>query len=137
MPKPRKVWTISPAKIPKPVVPESIKADLTDKAMHLIESVLKPTHVLPPDPEVTFNYIADISGKWNRCYFYFNASYACPGPDALSPSFDRKFARMEYVGDGKFALSYFRHTGVWYELFAALSVEECLKSIQSDPWFIP
>ncbi len=137
MPKPRKVWMLSPAKIPKPSVPESIKAELAAKAMHLIKNVLKPRHVLPPKPDAKFNYITDLGGKWNRGYFYFTTSYACPGPNALSPSFESKFARMEYGGDGKFALSYLRHTGAWLEIYEGLSMDECLKAIQDDPWFQP
>ena len=128
---------LSPAKSPKPSVPESIKAELTAKAQALIENVLKPGHVLPPEPDARFNYITDLSGKWNRGYFYFTASYACPGPNALSPTFEKKFARMEYVGDGKFALSYLRHTGAWFGIYEALSVDESLKAIQDDPWFRP
>ena len=137
MPKPRKVWMLSPAKIPKPPLPESIKAELTAKAMHLIENVLKPKHVLPPKPHAQFNYITDLSGKWNRGYFYFIASYACPGPNALSPTFETKFARMEYVGDGKFSLSYLRHTGAWLEIYETLSMDESLKAIQDDSCFTP
>jgi hypothetical protein len=30
-----------------------------------------------------------------------------------------------------------RHTGQWVELYEALSVDECLKAIQHDPWFVP
>ena len=137
MPKPRKVWMLSPAKSPKPPVPESIKAELAAKALHLIENVLKPRHVRPPQPAATLNYITDIGGKWNRGYFYFTASYACPSPNALSPTFETKFARMGYVGDGKFDLSYLRHTGAWLGIYEALSVDDCLKAIQDDPWFVP
>ena len=137
MPKPRKVWMLSPAKSPKPSVPEPIKAELAAKALHLIENVLKPKHVLPPKPDAQFNYITDLSGKWNRGYFYFVTIYACPGPNALSPTYESKFARMEYVGDGKFALSYLRHTGAWLGIYEALSLDESLKAIQDDPWFTP
>ena len=44
---------------------------------------------------------------------------------------------MEYVGDGKFALSFMRHTGQSVELYDALTVNECMKAIQDDPWFVP
>ncbi len=128
---------LSPARSPKPSVPESIKAELAAKATHLIENVLKPRHVLPPKPDAQFNYITDLSGKWNRGYFYFITSYASPGPNALSPTFESKFARMEYVGDGTFALSYLRHTGAWVAICDALSMDESMKAIQDDPWFVP
>ncbi len=137
MPKPRKMWKMSPAKSPKPSVPDSIKAELTAKARHLIETVLKPRHVQPPEPDAERNYITDIGAKWNRHCFYFSATYACPGPNALAPTFESKFARMEHVGDGTFALSSLRHTGAWQPSRNAASVDECMKSIQDDPWFMP
>lgn len=118
-------------------MPESIKAEVAAKALHLIESVLKPRHVLPPPPDATLNHITDISGKWNRGYFYLNASYACPGPNAVSPTFETKFARLEFVGGGRFRLSYHRHTGEWVGIYEALSVDECLRAVQDDPWFVP
>ena len=137
MAKQRKVWMMSPAKSPKPSVPDSIKAELGAKANDLIENVLKPKHVLPPKPDERFNYITNIGAKWNRNYFYFIATYASPGPNALAPSFESKFARMEYLGDSTFALSFMRHTGAWHRIFDALSVDQSLKAIQDDAWFVP
>jgi hypothetical protein len=137
MAKPRKAWMIRPGKSPKPSVPDSIKAELEAKATDLIENVLKPKYVLPPKKDEKFNYIADIGAKWHGNYFYFISTYACPGPNALSPTFESKFARMEYLGNGKFALSFMRHTGKWVGIYDALSVDESMKAIRDDPWFVP
>ena len=137
MAKPRKAWQISPAKTPKPPLPDSLKAEVEAKATALIENVLKPRYVLPPPKDGQFNYIVDIGAKWYRNYFYFSSTYACPGPNALSPTFEAKFARMEHLGGGRFALYFMRHTGEWVGLYDALSVDECLKAIQDDPWFVP
>jgi hypothetical protein len=58
--------------------------------------------------------------------------------DALSPTFESKFARMEPLADGKFALYFMRYTGKeWVGIFDALSVDECMKAIQDDEWFVP
>ncbi len=137
MAKSRKAWTISPKKNLKPSVPDSIKVELEAKAADLIESVLKPKHVLPPTADQQFNYITNIGAMWYRNYFYFIATYACPGPNALSPTFESKFARMEHVGSGKFALSFMRHNDEWCGLFEGLTVDECLSAIQDDAWFVP
>lgn len=126
---------MNPAKRPKPSVPEPIKAEVADKARDLIENILKPRYVRPPEPGVQYNYITDLTGKWSRGYFYFIAIFACPGPNALSSSFESNFARMEFLGDGKFSLSYQRHTGAWMGIYAALSVDQSFKAIQEDPWF--
>lgn len=132
---PREPWNIRPAK--KPVsVPDSTKTDVETKARDLIENVLKPKHVLPPNKDEQFNYITDVGAKWYRNNFYFFWTYACPGPNAISPTFEWKFARMEPLGDGTFALHAMRHTGKeWVGIFDALSVDECIKAIQDDPWF--
>ena len=118
-------------------MPDSIKSKLEAEASDLIENVLKPKHVLPPKNDVPFNYISDIKTKWNRSYFYFVATYTCPSPNATSPTFESNFARMEHLGDGKFALSYMRHNDKWFGLYNGISVDECLKAIRDDPWFQP
>jgi hypothetical protein len=128
---------VSPGKKPTSSLPDSIKNELEAKATDLIVNVLKPKHVQPPPQEEQFNYIIDIGTKWYRNYFYFFSTYACPGPNALSPTFESKFARMEHLGNARFALSFMRHTGEWVGLYAALSVNECMKAIQDDPWFMP
>ena len=58
-----KGWVISTAKSPKPLMPDSVKAELEAKASDLIENVLKPKHVLPPKNDEPFNYISDITTK--------------------------------------------------------------------------
>ena len=137
MARPRKAWQISPSKTPKPPLPDSLKAEVQAKADALIENVLKPKHVLPPPKDGRFNYLIDIGAKWYRNYFYFLSTYACPGPNALSPTFEAKFARMEHLDGGRFALYFMRHTGEWVGLYDALTVDECLKAIREDPWFMP
>jgi hypothetical protein len=136
MAKPRESWNIRPAK-KRVTVSASLKAEVDTKARDLIDNVLKPKHVLPPPAETQFNYITDIQAKWYRNYFYFLSIYACPGPNALAPSFESKFARMEPLGGGKFALYFMRYTGEWVGIFDALSADECMKAIENDPWFAP
>ncbi len=132
-----KRWVYSPPKPAKPSVPEAVKAQVEAKARELIDTVLKPQHVKPPPKDERFNYSIDLGGKWYRSYFYFFSTYACPGPNALSPTFESKFARMEYVGNDKFNLSYMRHTDQWFELFTDQSLDDCLKAIREEPWFPP
>jgi len=97
---------------------------------------LKPKHVLPPKKDEQGNYITEIGARWYRGYFYFFTTYACPSPNALSPTFEWMFARMEPLRDGTFALYAMRHTGKeWIGVLDALSVDECMKAIQDDEWF--
>jgi hypothetical protein len=138
MAKQREPWNIRPGKKSKTPLSASLKAEVQAKAVDLIENVLKTKHVLPPPEDGRFNYIVDIGSKWYRNYFYFFSTYACPGPNALSPTFESKFARMEHLGNGKFALYAMRYSGKeWVGILDALSVDECMKAIQDDPWFVP
>jgi hypothetical protein len=137
MPKPRKAWMFSPGKNPKTSLPGTLKDELDTKARQLIETVLKAKHVQPPPKDAQFNYITGITTKWLGSKCYFVSIYACPGPNAISPTFETKFARMEYVGDGKFALAFMRHTGQWAELCEGVTVDECMTAIRDDPWFVP
>lgn len=132
-----KQWVYRPPRPSRPAVPTDLKAEIQERANHLVETVLKPQHIHPPRGDEQFNYVADLSTRWYHSFFYFCAAYCCPGPNALSPSFEVRFARLEYVGNRQFALAYMRYTGQWWELYPALSLEECLLAISSEPHFIP
>jgi len=126
-----------PSRWSKSKVPDTIKKEVEAKARKLIETILKPKHVKPPSGDEHFNYIIDIYSKWHGNYFYFCTKYACPGPNAISPYFEARFARLEYVGNGRFNLSYMRHTEKWCEVYTDLSLDESLAAIRNEPFFMP
>ena len=107
MAKPRKASPFSPGQKPRAPLPGTLKVEVDTKARELIETVLKPQHVQPPPTGHQLNYITDITIKWLGSKCYLVSIYSCPGPNAISPTFESKFARMEPLGGGKFAL-YFR-----------------------------
>ena len=133
----KKSWQVTAPKKATPSAPSSTKSLLKEKADKLIDYVLKPTYVKPISTISDHNYIADIHSKWYRNYFYFCAIYNCPSPNAISPSFEAKFARIEYIADNKFNLAYMRHTEQWFEVFQDISMDECLKLIEENPNFTP
>jgi len=137
MAKNQRRWVYSPKKPPPPKVPESVKVNVTAQDNELIESYLKPPFIKPPPEDDSFNYLVDISPKWYRNYFYFCCRYCCPGPNAISPHFDDKFARLEYVGKDTYNLSFMRYTGKWQTIYLGLTLEECLESIRDEPFFQP
>jgi len=116
-------------------LPPAFKAELEKKASELVETVLKPRYVKPKPKKPRFNYIIDVGIKWLGSKLFFIATYACPGPTAISPTFESKFAKMEFVGNQKFNLSFMRHNGKWVELFSRLSLDESLDTIRDDYWF--
>ena len=137
MAKNQKRWVYRPKKPPSPKVPESIKAHVETQANQLIESFLKPAYIKPPPEEPRFNYLVELSTKWYRNYFYFCSRYCSPGPNAISPYFEDKFARLEYAGSDSFHLAFMRHTGQWQEIYQGLTLDECLQAIREEPFFHP
>ncbi len=101
--KKREPWNIRAAR-KRAAVSAALKAEVETKAKELIENVLKPRYVKRPKKAEQFNYITDLGTKWFRNCFYFVATYACPSPTALAPTFEWKFARMESLDGGKFVL---------------------------------
>ncbi|TAK36085.1 MAG: hypothetical protein EPO21_03775 [Chloroflexota bacterium] len=131
-----KRWIYSPPTPPKPKVPDDVKAEVTEKAEHLLEE-WRPRYIQPPPPGYQFNYIVELYSRWFRSYFYLCAKYACPGPTALAPFFETRFTRLEYVGEKRFNLAFMRHTGQWVETERGLTIDQCLKSIREDSFYQP
>jgi hypothetical protein len=131
-------WVFDPKAVRRnQKLPDTIKAKVLAEAQTLIDDVPKPQHVKPPGKNERFNYLVDIFSKWHGRFFYFCATYNAPGPNALSPSFETRFARLEYIGNNSFAPAYMRHTGEWWEVFPELTMEQALKSISEGGMFTP
>ena len=130
-------WVYSPKKPKKPKVPPTVKADISVKAQALIDDYFKPTFIREVPPDYQWNYVADIYGKWYRNYYYFISIYHCPGPNAISPSFEAKFARMEYVGPDSFHLAYMRHNNKWAEVIYDVSLADAFLQLQTSGFFQP
>jgi len=128
-------WVYRPG--PASRIPDSVKNEITAKADEIVETVFKPRYLKPPPKKARFNYIIDIYTKWHKNCLYFRAKYACPGPNALSPFFEDSFTRLAYMSNGRFNLSYMRHTGKWFEVFTDLSMEEAFATIRDEQFFHP
>lgn len=119
----------------KSAIPDALKFQVDAKAKKLVGAVLKPKFIQPPPKKPRFNYIIEVAVKWHGSSLYFVSTYACPGSTAISPTFEAKFARIEFIGDNKFNLSFMQHTGKWVVLHKFLSLDECLDAIENDYWF--
>ena len=135
MAKSKKQWVWVKAKPSK--VPDALKRELSVKANALIEEYIRSEHVKPPPKNPRFNYIEDIFTKWRGRNFYFMAKYASPAPNRISPFFEVGFARLEFIGDNRFDLAYFRYTEKWWPVFSGLTVDEALDLVRSEGLFNP
>ena len=121
----------------KKPVPADVHHEVERRAQLLIDSTLKPRYVQPPPKKPKFNYLVDLYAHWRGPFFYFCSRYCSPGPNALSPFFESKFARHQYAGGAGFNLAYFRHTGQWWEIAQLRSLDECLSEIEAGDLFNP
>ena len=125
-------WGYAPDRRIKPKVPDDLKKEVQTKADDLVANVLTPKYIKPPPKKPRWNYPIELWTKWHRSFFYFGSTWASPGPNRIAPTFENRYARMEYVGDGKFNLAYFRHTGEWWTTHKGLTLGKCLKLIGED-----
>jgi hypothetical protein len=123
------VWGYAPDRQIKPKVPDDLKKEVQTKADDLVEKVLRPKYIKPPPKKSEWNYPIELWTKWHRSFFYFGSTWANPGPNRIAPTFEVRFARLEYVGDKKFDLAYFRHTEEWQTILTDLTLGQCLKLI--------
>ena len=128
-------WGYFPDKPKKPKVSVSIKKEITDLALEFINTKLKPKHIKDIPTEENQNYISDITTKWYRNYFYFTSVLKSNHPDLKDKTLDIKFARIEYINDKSFKLSYMRHTEQWNEVYTIASVEKCFDIIETEQLF--
>jgi hypothetical protein len=120
----------------RPVLSDWTKASVKIRADEFVESVLQPKHVKPPPAEM-YNYIVDIYTRWRGNQLSFCAKYRSQRSDDPDPFFETRFARMEYLGRDRFALSFLRHNREWIEPYSDLTLDEGLESIGGDFFFIP
>ena len=133
----KKRWVYSPRKQSTSKVPDSLKQTVKAKADKLVETVLIPQYVKPPPEGYQFNYLVNIYTKWYRNYFYFCSTYNVPGPNALAPSFEDKFARLEYVAADRLNVAYMRYTEQWQEIAWDVTLDEALGMIEESGHFHP
>lgn len=132
--RPRRVW--APARQPKPKIPDELKQRAQAEAERLLEE-FRPVYIQPPPEDPRFNYRTGLYTVWFRGWLYLCSTFACPSPNALSPTFESRFARLEYAGGDRFHLAYMRHTGEWWEVYRDLPLEQAVETIRREQLFHP
>lgn len=110
------------------------KKAITKQFEPVIEELKKNLRPIP-EPQMG-NHCIDIFSKWRGRYFYIMQKFKA-GPYGIKEFFDMGLARLEFYGEDRFNLAYFRHTGKWEPLFMYedISFEEAKKAILEDSMF--
>ncbi len=100
----------------------------------VIEELKKEIQPIPEPQE--FNHCIDVFSKWRGNFFYIMQKYKT-GKNSTTDFFDIGLARLEFYGENRFNVSYFRHTGKWEPLFMYkdVSFETAKKAILEDEMF--
>ena len=105
---------------------------ITTACERFIDDVLKPRFLSEIQP-TEFNYCVDILGKWHGNRYRFMQRYRNDRPDRyIEPEFVAPFARLEYIGQDRFDLAYFRHTERWWPVDCGGSSSGCKTWIHGD-----
>jgi hypothetical protein len=75
--------------------------------------------------------------RWRRLAAFSTLSTppADAHPPASSPTFEARFARLEYAGDDRFHLAFMRYTGEWIVIYRDIPLAAALAAIRDDPYF--
>jgi hypothetical protein len=129
------VWVFDPKSRPGTKPTDRLKKEVSDLAEPILAE-WRERYVKPPR-NPSLNYLTTVYTRWRGNYFSFCGTYACPHPDAISPTFDICFARLEYLGQLGFNLAYFRHTGRWWQTRKAISLDAALEEIKRNSIYHP
>ena len=116
------------------------KAAIAARCERFVAEVLKP-RFLPKVQPTEFNYAVDILGKWRGSKYSFITRYRSGFPDNLGEEFDAPFTRLdhayEHLSAIRFDVMSRRHTGQWVLIYSAVSLDEALRSIETDMFLQP
>ena len=120
------VWVYSPT------ANDAQKLAITRQFEPVIDELKKKIRPLPESQE--FNHCIDVFGKWRGNHYSIMQKFKT-GTHAVVDFFDTGLARLEYYGEGKFNLAYFRHTGQWVTIYQDITTDDAKKAILEDSWF--
>mgnify|MGYP000055969020 CR=1 FL=1 len=127
--KPQMGWVYSPT------ATKTDKDKISKQFEPIIEELKKNLKPIPEPQE--YNHCIDVFGKWRGNYLYIKQKFKVGGENRYKDFFDVGIARLEYYGENRFNLSYYRYTGKWEPLYMYqdISFEEAKKAILEDSMF--
>lgn len=122
------------------VLTKEEKDDIAAICARFIAETLKP-RFLPAIRPTAFNYPIDISGRWRGSKYSFITRYRSGDPRNLGDEFDAAFTRLDHVeeilAETRFDVMWHRHTGQWFRLYSAMTLNEALRILSEDELLWP
>jgi hypothetical protein len=118
-------------------IPEAVRREVTRRGEELVAR--KFALLLEPKTSIRkrdFNYAVAVFTEWRGPSFYLCTRYRTPEARPIE-EFVVRSARLEFAGQGRFHLSYFRHTDRWQALYHGLTLEQCFETIEDCEVFWP
>ena len=116
------------------------KAEIATVCERFIADVLKP-RFLPELRPTEFNYPIDLLGRWRGAKYSFVTRYRSGFADNRGEEFDMAFTRLdhleEHIAEQRFDVMWHRHTGQWFRLHAAATLDEALHLIATNELLQP
>ena len=116
------------------------KAAIAARCDRFIAEILKP-RFLPEIRRTELNYPVDISGKWRGSKYSFFTRYRSGFSDNEGEEFDAVFTRLDHVEEQiaeiRFDLMWRRHSGQYWRLHSAVTLEDALRLIETEPLLRP
>lgn len=131
-------WAYNPKTV-HPHISDAEKARVKELCDLFIDAELKPKYLIKYNERHKDQKMKEIYSKWYRGFLHFIAVYKDFRKYRILDLYKDRFARLEYLDEDKFLLSYFRHTNEWFELTygKGVSLEIALRNILEMPHFIP
>jgi hypothetical protein len=116
------------------------KSAIAARCDRFIAETLKP-RFLPTIRVAEFNYAIDIFGKWRGDKYSFITRWRSGHAHNLGDERDSAFTRLDYleesVAETRFDIMWHRHTGQWFRLFEAVTLDEALRLMESEELLWP
>jgi hypothetical protein len=116
------------------------KATIGLACERFVAEVLKP-RFLPQIHPTSFNYPVNISSKWRGSKYGFITRFRSGFPENAGEEFDAAFARFDHVEEClteiRFDVMWRRHTGQWWRVHSAATLDEALHILETEPCLRP
>ena len=122
-------WVFDPKMATKNKLTPEIKDSVTTFFNPLLEEYRDQIKNIIPNKQNP--YTIDVFTKWRQNYFYFGTILKLDFENRVADKMEETHARLEFVDQNLFNISYKRHNDTWFQLGSNLSLEVALDYLRN------